>query len=176
MQWKGGGRGGRGFLISRLSPGPGCCRRDLCRIPRIKSLRTNRRRRRRRRRFRRCTFRRTEIMKSETQGTYCRSSPSRIACRVVPDGGPGGVPRARRLAKVRMMYRVATIMASPSAHCDFLRIRLAIAPLNADKYPRPREVAPGVRLLSISALLSLSLSVLSSLYKRTLGMLCDEAR
>lgn len=54
------------------------------------------------------TFRRTEIMKSETQGTY--SAP----CRIAPLPlvlAERRCPRARRLAKVRMMYRAATIMA-----------------------------------------------------------------
>lgn len=71
------------------------------------------------------TFRRTEIMKSETQGTYSRSPFLSPPCPPPPPpppqyaGSPSscrrrspGCPRARRLAKVRMMYRAATIMAS----------------------------------------------------------------
>lgn len=85
------------------------------------------------------TFRRTEIMKSETQGTYSRSpSPPPPVCRItfaLPSGP--GCPRARRLAKVRMMYRAATIMASLAAFSE-TSSRLSSIIFNADKYHSPK--------------------------------------
>lgn len=85
------------------------------------------------------TFRRTEIMKSETQGTYSRSpSPPPPVCRItfaLPSGP--GCPRARRLAKVRMMYRAATIMASLAAVSE-TSSRLSSIIFNADKYHSPK--------------------------------------
>lgn len=58
-------------------------------------------------------------------------------CRItfVLPSGPG-CPRARRLAKVRMMYRVATIMAFLAALSETSRLSSII--FNADKYHSPK--------------------------------------
>lgn len=79
------------------------------------------------------TFRRTEIMKSETQGTY--SAP----CRIAPLPlvlAERRCPRARRLAKVRMMYRAATIMA-PS----LLSPSLSLFPSFPPRFPLDRPLS-----------------------------------